>query len=111
MALEPAAREKLDARTIALAVGALGVVYGDIGTNPLFALREAFQARHHVGVSEANVLLASVRHNDALHEQVLVISVTIEKRPRVPLVKRAQPTISTSRSTKRSNSGCRSSSR
>lgn len=42
--------------TAALAVGALGVVYGDIGTNPLFAVREAFVARHHVGVSEANVL-------------------------------------------------------
>jgi KUP system potassium uptake protein len=45
-----------DIRTTALAVGALGVVYGDIGTNPLFALRDAFEAPHHVGVSEANVL-------------------------------------------------------
>ena len=45
-----------DLRTTALAVGALGVVYGDIGTNPLFALRDAFEAPHHVGVSEANVL-------------------------------------------------------
>ena len=39
-----------------LALGALGVVFGDIGTNPLFAMREAFEARHHVGISEANVL-------------------------------------------------------
>jgi KUP system potassium uptake protein len=46
----------LDVGTTALAVGALGVVYGDIGTNPLFALREAFVARHHVVISEANVL-------------------------------------------------------
>ena len=50
-----AAWPALDVGTTALAVGALGVVYGDIGTNPLFALREAFEARHHVVVSEANV--------------------------------------------------------
>jgi KUP system potassium uptake protein len=40
----------------ALAVSALGVVYGDIGTNPLFAMREAFTAEHHVEIIEANVL-------------------------------------------------------
>jgi KUP system potassium uptake protein len=39
-----------------LAVGALGVVYGDIGTNSLFAMREAFTAKHHVDISEANLL-------------------------------------------------------
>ncbi len=27
---------------LALALGALGVVYGDIGTSPLYAMREAF---------------------------------------------------------------------
>jgi KUP system potassium uptake protein len=42
-------------RTTGLAVGALGVVYGDIGTNPLFALRDAFEGPHHVGVSQANI--------------------------------------------------------
>lgn len=30
----------------ALAMGALGVVYGDIGTSPIYALREAFHAQH-----------------------------------------------------------------
>jgi KUP system potassium uptake protein len=30
-------------------------VYGDIGTNPLFAMREAFTARHHVVITEPNV--------------------------------------------------------
>jgi KUP system potassium uptake protein len=45
-----------DLRTLPLAVGALGVVYGDIGTNPLFALREAFEGDHHVGISDGNVL-------------------------------------------------------
>jgi KUP system potassium uptake protein len=40
---------------VALALGALGVVYGDIGTNPLFAMREAFLA-HHLAVTDANIL-------------------------------------------------------
>jgi KUP system potassium uptake protein len=39
-----------------LAVGALGVVYGDIGTNPLFAMREAFEGTHRLAVDEATVL-------------------------------------------------------
>jgi len=43
-------------RTVFLAIGALGVVYGDIGSNPLFAMREAFEAKHHVGLDEANVI-------------------------------------------------------
>jgi KUP system potassium uptake protein len=42
---------------VALTVGALGVVFGDIGTNPLFAIREAFVAHgHELAVTEANVL-------------------------------------------------------
>ena len=41
---------------VALAVGALGVVYGDIGTSPLYALRECFLGEHGVDVSHANVL-------------------------------------------------------
>ena len=43
------------AATSVLAIGALGVVYGDIGTNPLFAMREAFTARHRVGLDESNI--------------------------------------------------------
>jgi KUP system potassium uptake protein len=43
-------------RTGVLAVGALGVVYGDIGTNPLFAMREAFTARHNVALDPANIV-------------------------------------------------------
>ncbi len=39
-----------------MAVAALGVVYGDIGTSPLYALRECFAAPLGVGVSHANVL-------------------------------------------------------
>ena len=39
-----------------LTLGALGVVYGDIGTSPLYAVRESFGHTHDVAVSEANVL-------------------------------------------------------
>jgi KUP system potassium uptake protein len=46
-----------DARTVVLSIGALGVVFGDIGTNPLFAMREAFTGHgHELAVTEANVL-------------------------------------------------------
>jgi len=38
-----------------LSLGALGVVYGDIGTSPLYALKEVFHGGH-VGVDEANIL-------------------------------------------------------
>jgi KUP system potassium uptake protein len=39
-----------------LAVAAVGVVYGDIGTSPLYALRECFHGSHAVAVTPANVL-------------------------------------------------------
>jgi len=35
---------------------ALGVVYGDIGTSPLYALREAFHGQHGIPVTSGNVL-------------------------------------------------------
>ncbi|MFZ4811209.1 MAG: potassium transporter Kup [Ilumatobacteraceae bacterium] len=39
-----------------LALGALGVVYGDIGTSPLYALREAFNGKgHEMAVDRINV--------------------------------------------------------
>lgn len=41
---------------IALALGALGVVYGDIGTSPLYAIKECFYGTHSVAVNEANIL-------------------------------------------------------
>lgn len=40
----------------ALSLGALGVVYGDIGTSPLYAIREVFLDEHDVGVTPANIL-------------------------------------------------------
>ena len=39
-----------------LTLGALGVVYGDIGTSPLYALRECFHGEHGVAATHANVL-------------------------------------------------------
>jgi KUP system potassium uptake protein len=39
-----------------LALGALGVVYGDIGTSPLYALRECFFGTHAVEPTRVNVL-------------------------------------------------------
>jgi len=42
-------------RTAALAVGALGIVYGDIGTSPLYAMRESFTG-HGIEVVQENVL-------------------------------------------------------
>ncbi|HEY0552334.1 MAG TPA: potassium transporter Kup [Verrucomicrobiae bacterium] len=39
-----------------LAFGALGVVYGDIGTSPLYALRECFHGNHEIPVNRDNVL-------------------------------------------------------
>ncbi len=40
-----------------LAVGALGVVFGDIGTSPLYAMREAFEGEgHELEVNSATVL-------------------------------------------------------
>ncbi len=39
-----------------LALGALGVVYGDIGTSPLYSLKECFDITHGVAVTPGNVL-------------------------------------------------------
>src|SRR5262249_31394122 len=39
-----------------LSLGALGIVYGDIGTSPLYAIKECFSAEHGLKVTEANVL-------------------------------------------------------
>ncbi len=37
-------------------MGALGVVYGDIGTSPLYALRESFHGTHGIPLTPSNVL-------------------------------------------------------
>ncbi|RTL26000.1 MAG: potassium transporter Kup [Rhodocyclaceae bacterium] len=43
---------------VGLALAALGVVYGDIGTSPLYAFKEAFTGPHGIDPSEVNVLAA-----------------------------------------------------
>ena len=39
-----------------LALGALGIVYGDIGTSPLYAFRECFAGTHGIPVTTENIL-------------------------------------------------------
>ena len=39
----------------ALSLGALGVVYGDIGTSPLYAFKESFNPQHALGIDPANI--------------------------------------------------------
>src|SRR3954469_3117589 len=41
---------------LALSLGALGVVYGDIGTSPLYSLRECFHGEHGIKPDHGNVL-------------------------------------------------------
>jgi len=43
-------------RPSALIVGAIGVVFGDIGTSPLYALKETFAGHHPMGVEPASIL-------------------------------------------------------
>jgi KUP system potassium uptake protein len=40
---------------VALSLLALGIVYGDIGTSPLYALRECFSGSHAIALNRANV--------------------------------------------------------
>jgi KUP system potassium uptake protein len=39
-----------------LALATLGIVYGDIGTSPLYTIRECFHGPHSIGISPVNVL-------------------------------------------------------
>jgi KUP system potassium uptake protein len=42
-------------RLAVMALAALGVVYGDIGTSPLYAVKEVFAGNHPIPVNEANI--------------------------------------------------------
>ena len=42
--------------TAAMALLALGVVYGDIGTSPLYAVKETFNPEHGIALTTANIL-------------------------------------------------------
>ena len=39
-----------------LAVGAIGIVFGDIGTSPLYAFRETFHGHHHLTLDTPNIM-------------------------------------------------------
>jgi KUP system potassium uptake protein len=41
--------------TLLLALGSLGIVYGDIGTSPLYAIRECFHGTHAIALTEGNI--------------------------------------------------------
>ena len=41
---------------LALIVGAIGVVYGDIGTSPLYTLRTAFTGQYGLSLTRGNIL-------------------------------------------------------
>lgn len=43
-------------RIWALTLGALGIVFGDIGTSPLYAIRECFSEHYGIAVNEQNIL-------------------------------------------------------
>lgn len=43
-------------RKFFLALGALGVVYGDIGTSPLYTVKECFHGPHGMTISTSNIL-------------------------------------------------------
>jgi KUP system potassium uptake protein len=49
------ARVRTRKEVAALSLGALGVVYGDIGTSPLYAIQECVHGPHAVAVNPANV--------------------------------------------------------
>ncbi|MGC4092883.1 MAG: KUP/HAK/KT family potassium transporter [Polyangiaceae bacterium] len=51
----PSSHQTSHANLAKLALAALGVVFGDIGTSPLYAMRECFHGEHAIEVSKANV--------------------------------------------------------
>jgi KUP system potassium uptake protein len=104
-------QEQHGAGLAALALGALGVVFGDIGTSPLYALQTVFSAdnhavRLHAGeppvhrVPGAAIFLnpgrrtaplaprANVKHNHALQERVVILSMDTQRMPFVPATER-----------------------
>ncbi len=50
----PVTSDRSASSLVALTIGAIGVVYGDIGTSPLYALKEVF-ADGHVPLTEGNI--------------------------------------------------------
>ena len=42
--------------TLKMAVGAIGIVFGDIGTSPLYAFRETFAGHHPLALDELHIM-------------------------------------------------------
>ncbi|MDX2259603.1 MAG: potassium transporter Kup [Hyphomicrobiaceae bacterium] len=61
-------------RFLALALGSVGVVYGDIGTSPLYAFREAVVAAHGHGIDNREVVIGVL----SLILWALVVVVTLK---------------------------------
>ena len=45
-----------DSAKLKLAAGAIGIVFGDIGTSPLYAFRETFRGAHHLPIDDLHIL-------------------------------------------------------
>ncbi len=54
--MENISRSKYSQNIWIMSLGALGVVFGDIGTSPLYALRECFAVEHGIPVEPQNIL-------------------------------------------------------
>ena len=54
--MEPSEQQHSRRYLLTLSLGALGVVYGDIGTSPLYAFRECFSKEHGLLPTPANIL-------------------------------------------------------
>lgn len=54
--MEPSQKPHSKRYLLTLSLGALGVVYGDIGTSPLYAFRECFAQAHHLAPNPENIL-------------------------------------------------------
>ena len=54
--MQQLAHEGKGERRVALALAALGVVYGDIGTSPLYVMKEVFAGNHPIPLTPDNIL-------------------------------------------------------
>lgn len=54
--MEDAQEETKRSGRAALALAALGIVFGDIGTSPIYSFRECFRGEHAVAISPENVM-------------------------------------------------------
>src|SRR6478735_12651257 len=53
--MSAAPAEKRTSAKLKLAVGAIGVAFGDIGTSPLYAFRETFAGPHHLALDDLHI--------------------------------------------------------